>query len=235
MRGSLGRRSVLSDRARGPGRARWRGRRGAGQGGGVGAGLDMIVGATTQRRPSASTAPASAASASSTTRVAASSAYRRATPTTDDSWPSSVSRRSAGPLSAAPATMGDTATTSSRRATTACADARDGQHGPDRDDRVRRRDHHGRRPRAMASSTPGAGRARSAPSIRTRGHRHRVLAAARSTPGSQISPSPATVTRVRSSIVGHRQHGQAEAPRGDDLGRHLAAGVAPVAAAGLVR
>ena len=38
----------------------------------------------------------------------------RATPTTVGSWPSSASSRSAGPFSAAPATMGETATTSAR-------------------------------------------------------------------------------------------------------------------------
>ena len=42
-------------------------------------------------------------------------AYSFAIPTTDDSWPSSVISRSAGPLSAAPAMIGEIATTDSRR------------------------------------------------------------------------------------------------------------------------
>ena len=101
-------------------------------------GVLMTVGVTTQRTPSASTAAAWAASASSTTSVPTHGAYSRATPTTEGSVPSSAMSRSAGPLSAAPATMGDTATTRSRRATERLAHARDGQERADGDDGVRR-------------------------------------------------------------------------------------------------
>src|SRR5207248_626992 len=55
----------------------------------------MTVGATTQRTPSAPTAAARSASASSTTSVPANGAYKRATPTTVGSRPSSAMSRSA--------------------------------------------------------------------------------------------------------------------------------------------
>ena len=63
-----------------------------------------------------------------------------ATPTTDGSWPSSASSRSAGPFSAAPPTIGDTATTDSRRAASSVVDAGEGADRPDRHDRVGRCD-----------------------------------------------------------------------------------------------
>ena len=69
------------------------------------------------------------------------SAYSRATPSADASWPSETSIRSAGPLSARPPTIGLTATTGN--ATRAgggdrLPDPRHRQDRPDRDDRVGR-------------------------------------------------------------------------------------------------
>ena len=74
---------------------------------------------------------------------------------------------------------------------------------------------------AIASSTPGAGRAARRPSKRTRGHGDGVLPARRSTPGSRSRPRPATVTIVRSgsSVTGSSR--SPSAPRRRDLGGHL--------------
>ena len=107
-------------------------------------------------------------------------AYQRATPTTDDSYPSSASMRSAGPLRAAPATIGDTATICPRRAAsaslipgTASSGAIDttGLDGQTTMEVAA----------AMASSTPGAGRADSARRSEPP-RRQRRGAGARSTP-----------------------------------------------------
>ena len=67
------------------------------------------------------------------------------------------------------------------------------------------------------------------------GHRHRVAGGGRSTPGTPISPSPATVTTVRrrSSVTGSRT--TSEAPRPADLGGHLAQAWLPRTCAGSVQ
>ena len=101
----------------------------------------MIVGATMQRIPSASTLGAWSRSASSMTRVLTHGAYSRATPATDGSVPNSSISLSAGPFNAAPAMIGDTAMTSSRRAREGGQHPRDGKERSDRDDRVGRADH----------------------------------------------------------------------------------------------
>jgi len=90
----------------------------------------MIVSVTTHRTPQSSTWPARAASCSSITRVPQIGAYIRATPTTDASRPSSPIILSAGPFRAAPATMGDTATTDPRRAASAPSTPASERSGP---------------------------------------------------------------------------------------------------------
>ena len=87
-------------------------------------GVCMTVGATTQRTPQASTAAARRRRPRRSPGCRRTSAYRRATPTTVGSWPSSASSRSAGPLRAAPATMGETATTSAPAGRQRVGDAR---------------------------------------------------------------------------------------------------------------
>ena len=64
------------------------------------------------------------------TSVPTQGAYSRATPTTDGSVPSSGISRSAGPFSAAPATMGETATTRARRAGSASRTPGTASSGP---------------------------------------------------------------------------------------------------------
>ena len=89
----------------------------------------ITVSTTTQRIPSASTLDARWASAVSMMSVPQIGAYSFATPTTDDSWPSSVMSRSAGPLSAAPAMIGEIATTDSRRLMSAASTPGNARNG----------------------------------------------------------------------------------------------------------
>src|SRR5207248_4644332 len=126
----------------------------------------ITVGVTTHLIPSASTSAAKSASASSTTSVPANGEYSRATPTTDGSTPSSAIIRSAGPLRAAPATMGETATTSCRRPVIAFCTPGTARMGA-----IERMGLDGqmttRCASVMASSTFGAGDAFSAPAYST--------------------------------------------------------------------
>src|SRR5271156_5314835 len=121
-------------------------------------GVPMTVGVTTHRTPSASMAAAWEASTTSTTSVPTHGAYSRATPTTEGSVPSSAMSRSAGPLSAAPAPMGDTPTTRSRRATRASRTPGTARTGP-----IETTGFEGHTTMVSASPsasmTPGAGRA----------------------------------------------------------------------------
>ena len=140
------------------------------------------------------------------------SAYRRATPTTDGSVPSSAISRSAGPFSAAPATIGETATTSLASAPRASRMPGHGEDRADGDDRVRRADHDPLAPAASASSTPGAGRAPSRAVEPHAASRRRRGAAGRSSPGTPTSvpagPSTvasANVRRRADRVVGDRQ------------------------------
>ena len=93
-------------------------------------GVVITVGVTTQRMPAASTSAASSASTVSTTSVAAIGAYSLATPATLGSTPSSAIIRSAGPLRAWPPTIGDTATTDSRRAASSASTPGRARIGP---------------------------------------------------------------------------------------------------------
>ena len=140
-------------------------------------GSDMIVGATTQRMPSASTASARSASAVSITSVAGQlgveaghADHRRLVAELDQQAVGRTLERGAGD-------DGRHRHDVVAAGHDGVADAGHGQHRPDRDDRVGRGDHDRARPPAMAASTPGAGPAPSAPSKRTARHRHRVLAA----------------------------------------------------------
>ncbi len=173
--------------------------RDAGQLGGIGRGPHDRLGHDAAHARGLHRAAPSARSASSITSVATNGSYSRATPTTDASWPSSRSRRSAGPLSAAPAMMGETATARSRRRSTASRIAGNGQHRPDRHDRIARRDDDRCRRTRSRPSRP----ARDAPRRRrrtARPTRPRRVAGERSTPGSPTStpPSSGSVTKVRS-------------------------------------
>ena len=129
-------------------------------------GVLMTVGATMQLTPAASTSPARSASAWSITSVPTQSLTKRATPGADACPPSSTRSRSAGPFKAAPATIGDTATTESRRALNTLATPGTARIGP-----IDTTGFEGATTTISAepreSSTPGAGLAVSAPSKRT--------------------------------------------------------------------
>ena len=193
------------------------------------AGVDMTVGATTQRTPSASTAGARAASASSITQRGR-PARRRGGPRPPpiDSWPSSVSRRSAGPFRAAPATMGETATTCAPPGGERLGDAGHGQDGTDRHDGIGRADHDGRRRRRWPRARPGAGRGRVGPSKRTARHGHGVAAVGRSSPGRRSRSADAVVIGQGHPgphrVVGHGQEPDGHPPGPGQLGGHLAQG-----------
>ena len=89
-----------------------------------------------------------------------------------------ASIRSAGPFSAAPATIGETATTSSRRPATASRTPRHGEDRADRHDRVRRaRSRSSSRVAERVEHARSRAGARSTPSKRTPLHGDAVLAA----------------------------------------------------------
>ena len=118
----------------------------------------MIVSVTTQRMPLPSTGSAKSASAVVDHERAGDVAVDRATPTTEDSWPSSAEHAVGRSLQRAPADDGrdgDDRRPAGRRS--ALAHAGHGEHRPDRHDRVRRGDHHHLGAGSSASSTPGAG------------------------------------------------------------------------------
>ena len=155
-------------------------------------------------------------------------------PTTEASWPSSRSSRSAGPLSAAPAMIGDTATPSARRAIDRVPHAR---ARPARD-RSTRSGSTARSPRGAASPmrlehARRRARAASAPSKRTAVDRHVVVAlhevlleadlplAGHRDPGLQ-------------PVVGDGEQAQPEVPGVGDLGAHLGEGRARPQAVGAV-
>src|SRR5262245_40227445 len=129
-------------------------------------GVAMTVSVTTHRRPRPSISVASVSSSRSMTMVPATSRYHDATPAALTGTPSSASIRSAGPFSARPPTMGDTATTDSRRAVSPSRTPARARSGPmdttgfDGAITTTSAD-------AIASSTPGAARAVSMPSNRT--------------------------------------------------------------------
>ena len=174
----------------------------------------MIVGATTQRMPSASTAGGRCGVGfvddEGRRRCPRRAGRRRRR---DASWPSSRSMRSAGPLSAAPATIGETATT--------CVAAR---RAPPRARRARRAPGRSRRAGSTARSPPWSASAiaveharcracaPSAPSKRSDVTGDRVLPAdevlleRRSRPRPPRSPSSA----ARSSVAG--THAQVRGP-----------------------
>ena len=142
------------------------------RGGDVGVAHDR-VGARRSARPSASTAAASSASASSIDQGRAPGAVEPGH--ADDRGLVARARRAAGrpgPSSAAPATMGETATTRLAPGLDGVADAGHGEHRADRDDRVRRRDDddlgRGDAPRARrAPAAPPRPRRSAPPSRRT--------------------------------------------------------------------
>ena len=129
--------------------------------------------------------------------------------------------RSAGPFSAAPATIGETATTCVAPGRDRVAHAGHREDRADRHDRVRRRD------RRLSSADRRSRRARPAPGCAARcrrsGRRSTATSCWRPTKYSwkPTSPSPATTTARLDRVVGHRHDPDAEAPRGGDLGRHL--------------
>ena len=191
----------------------------------------MTVGATTQRTPSASTAAACAASASSMTSVPTHDAYSRATPTTEASVPSSRSIRSAGPFRAAPATIGETATTSGRRLRRRVLHARHREHRPDGDHRVGGTDHdrsrvlervqHARR------GTGGRGALEAHAS-----HGHVVREPDEVVLEADLRACGAEGARLRQrdagaqGVVGHRQQVHGDAPPFAQRRRHRAEGLA---------
>ena len=136
-----------------------------------------------------------------------SSAYRRATPTTVGSCPSSASSRSAGPFNAAPAMMGDTATTSRRRATSSSARPGTANKGPIETIGLDGHTTTTSAP-ATAASTPGAGTAILGSSNRTAST---ATAWRRPTKYSwnETSGPSTSVSRVRtgSSDIGTRRTG----------------------------
>ena len=138
---------------------------------------------------------------------AAIGAYSRATPTTDGSWPSSASMRSAGPLRAAPPTIGDTATTCSRRRGEELVDAGQGADGPidtigfDGATTTRRAARARRAPRRVGPAPAPREAHRRAPARRG--------AAARSSPGT-TPPRRDASSMIVARRVGHRQQPHAE-------------------------
>ena len=152
--------------------------------------------------------PPGRASVSSMTRVAAYGDQSRATPTTETSWPSSAIMRSAGPLRAWPAMIGDTATTRFRRARHRRADAAGLQHRPDGHDRIRRADHQPFGPGDGIQDTRGSrGRSHSRPGGSPVPERRG--GGPRSTPGTRLL---ARCRPARRSPPGSR-------PRSSDMGR----------------
>ena len=191
------------------------------------AGPCMIVGATTQRRPSASTAAADGGvglvddERGGQRRVEAGHADH-------GRLVAELARASGrrGPSGRRRPTIGDTAHASRSGHDSGVAHPGDGEHRTDRHDRVGGRDHDRAR-LAIASSTPGAGRRPSAPSKRTPRHGHRV-SAARSTPGSRprrVPPGASAglhaVTMVRTGSSVTRAAAGARAPPRGDLGGDL--------------
>ena len=178
----------------------------------------ITLGVTTHRIPVASTAAASDSSAGSMTSVAAIDRYSSATPTTDDSWPRSASIRSAGPFRAAPPTIGDTATTDSRRSASSSSTPRNARIGP-----------------IDTIGFDGAITTTSAVSIAARAGADSVASSwsNRTGPDLDVVAQPDEVVleadlavagdghHRAQPIVGHRQQRDAETPCPSDLGGHL--------------
>ena len=138
----------------------------------------------------------------------------RATPTHDGSSPRSANSRSAGPFTAAPAISGLTATTRSRAATSASRTPGTARIGPIESTGLAGQITIVSAP-SIASSTPGAGRAVSAPSNRTSstGGSHRSRTNHSSIASSTTPDSVDAVIRVgtRSSVIGSRRQGSSHA------------------------
>ena len=134
----------------------------------------------------------------------------RATPTAEASWPSSRIRRSAGPFSAVPAMIGDTATVCSRLARMASAMPGTASSGPIETIGFEGATTTTSAP-AIASSTPGPGEEAPAPSKRTdeTGTSWRSLTKYSWKPTSSPSAKVtivATLSSVMGSSVGSRSH-----------------------------
>ena len=206
-----------------------------GRGAAASAGPRMIVGATTQRMPSASTAAARSASASSITSVRHERSVEPGD--ADHARPrgrARASSRSAGPFSAAPAMIGDTATTSARRAATASRTPGTASTGS-----IDTIGFDGAITTASASAMrlEHAGRRAGGLGAVEAHRRRRRTSCWRCTKYSwkPISPSPATVTRVcsRSSVTGSSRRPRPQAV--GDLGGHLGQRRAGAQAVGAVQ
>src|SRR6185503_18806746 len=128
----------------------------------------MIVSVTTVLSPSSLICGSSAASSASSTYTSATPVYCRATPSALASFPSETSIRSAGPFSATPPTMPDTATTGAPRERAVCNPA-----SMPATDRIGRTDTNGldgamtiASAASRAASTSGVERASSTPTNR---------------------------------------------------------------------
>ena len=139
---------------------------------------------------------------------------RRPPPRT--SKPSSVSSRSAGPFNAAPAMMGDTATTLSRRAFNASEIPGTATMGPI--DTIGLEGHTTTRSAsAMASRTPGAGDDRVGPGESHRGHRNTVAGGHEVLLEVDLGPIDQGETGPH-RVVGHGNEVRVDPERGGDLG-----------------